>query len=306
MKNGLRKKVENKFNVYGWFKCNIRKEKFYEIIFGNKITLSEFLKWVRDGDVVFDTRFKEKRPDGTDRLRHAVACTQYILEIKVNSSISGVAVWKIDFKNTSEVRKKIVDIYTSKVHGKKADTTGSDPKHSGKEGHWLEKQMGVEPNASNTPDLYGYEMKNHSNSVVTLGSWDPNYWVFRNEQYGITRDDFLKIFGKPNPLKNNRMSWSGTPVPKINGTNFVWNERSVFQKTILFHFFIRLQTTKEKTKPPLFQRIFKRMIWKYAGGTRQAKNHCMKSLIKNLIKTDGSHALEMTAEHTIRFLLDVP
>ena len=63
----IRKKVENKFNVHGWFKCNIRKEKFYEIIFGNKITLSEFLKWVRDGDVVFDTRFKEKRPDGTDR-----------------------------------------------------------------------------------------------------------------------------------------------------------------------------------------------------------------------------------------------
>ena len=46
-----------------------------------------------------------------------------------------------------------MQIYTSKVHGKKADTTGSDPKHSGKEGHWLEKQMGVEPNASNTPNI---------------------------------------------------------------------------------------------------------------------------------------------------------
>ena len=63
----IKKKVENKFNVYGWFKCNIKEEKFCEIIFGNKITLSEFLKWVRDGDVVFDTRFKERRPDGTDR-----------------------------------------------------------------------------------------------------------------------------------------------------------------------------------------------------------------------------------------------
>ena len=63
----IKKKVENKFNVYGWFKCTIKEEKFCEIIFGNKITLSEFLKWVRDGDVVFDTRFKERRPDGTDR-----------------------------------------------------------------------------------------------------------------------------------------------------------------------------------------------------------------------------------------------
>lgn len=141
------------------------------------------------------------------------------------------------FEETSEIRKKIVNIYTSKVHGKKADTTGSDPKHSGKEGHWLEKQMGVEPNASNTPDLYGYEMKNHSNSVVTLGSWDPNYWVFRNEQYGITRDDFLKIFGKPNPLKNNRMSWSGTPVPKINGTNLFGMKISVSKDNSVSFFY---------------------------------------------------------------------
>jgi hypothetical protein len=64
----IKGKVENKFNVYGWFKCNIKKEKFYEIIFGNKITLSEFLKWVRNGDVVFDVRLKERRPDTTDRL----------------------------------------------------------------------------------------------------------------------------------------------------------------------------------------------------------------------------------------------
>ena len=48
------------------------------------------------------------------------------------------------------------------------------------------------------------------------------------------------------------------------------------------------------------------MIWKYAGGTLRAKNNCMKSLIKNLIKTDGSHALEMTTVHTIRLRLENP
>jgi hypothetical protein len=63
----LKEKVENKFNVYGWFKCNIKKEKFYEIIFGNRITISEFLKWVREGDVNFDPRMKERRPNRTDR-----------------------------------------------------------------------------------------------------------------------------------------------------------------------------------------------------------------------------------------------
>lgn len=32
-------------------------------------------------------------------------------------------------------------------------------KHCGKEGHWLEKKMGIIHNAKNEPDIYGYEMK---------------------------------------------------------------------------------------------------------------------------------------------------
>ncbi len=118
-----------------------------------------------------------------------------------------------------EDKKKIIERYLNNVHGKKPDTTGSDPKHSGKVGHWLEKQMDVQPNASNEPDLYGYEMKTQTHNKLTLGSWDPNYWVFRNPENKITRGDFLKIFGKANTEKNNRMSWSGSPVPKIKGTN---------------------------------------------------------------------------------------
>ena len=120
---------------------------------------------------------------------------------------------------TDNTKERIIEKYLKNVHGKKPDTTGYVQRHDGKQGHWLEKQMGVKPNASNTPDLFGYEMKNHTNSVLTLGSWDPNYWVFRNEEYGITRDSFLDIFGHPNPEKNNRPSWSGKPVPKIDGTN---------------------------------------------------------------------------------------
>jgi hypothetical protein len=63
----IKKKIENKFNEHGWFKCNIKEEEFYEIIFGDKITITEFLKWLRNGDVVFDTRLKETRPNGSDR-----------------------------------------------------------------------------------------------------------------------------------------------------------------------------------------------------------------------------------------------
>ena len=63
----IKKKVENKFNVHGWFKCIIKEEKFYEIIFGDKINVIEFLKWLRNGDIDFDTRLKETRPNGSDR-----------------------------------------------------------------------------------------------------------------------------------------------------------------------------------------------------------------------------------------------
>ena len=63
----LKNKVENKFNQHGWFKCNTKNEKFYEIIFGDRITLSKFLSWVKNGEVILDTRLKETRPDNTDR-----------------------------------------------------------------------------------------------------------------------------------------------------------------------------------------------------------------------------------------------
>lgn len=67
-KNWIKEKVENKFNVHGWFKCNLKKGKFNEIFFGEPITIEKFLKWVTDGDVKFDTRMKEERPSGTNRL----------------------------------------------------------------------------------------------------------------------------------------------------------------------------------------------------------------------------------------------
>lgn len=151
------------------------------------------------------------------------------------------------FQETSDTRKKIVETFMKNVYGRKADTTGADPKHSGKEGHWLEKQMGVQPNASNEPDLMGYEMKNQTNNKITLGSWDPNYWAFRNPEYGITRDDFLKIFGKANPEKNNRMSWSGSPVPKINGTNS-FGMKTVIHDDDSVSFFYSFSSDKREDK----------------------------------------------------------
>lgn len=117
--------------------------------------------------------------------------------------------------------KKIVDLYFANVHGRKASVSKSS-KHDGGAGHWLEDQMGVAHNANNSPDLFGFEMKNGTKYKTTFGDWSASYYIFKsnsNKSSSISREDFLKIFGKPNPLKKNRYSWSGTPVPKISGYN---------------------------------------------------------------------------------------
>jgi len=118
-----------------------------------------------------------------------------------------------------KARKKIIEIYKTNVHGKKPDTKKFNQKHDGKQGHWLEDAMGSKRDAANEPDLFGYEIKNHTKQKVTFGDWSPNYWIFADKDYNITRDDFLKIFGQPNKAKNNRLSWSGKPIPNIKGTN---------------------------------------------------------------------------------------
>lgn len=127
----------------------------------------------------------------------------------------GSQIMAIENKN----RRKIVELYMKNVHGKRPDTKNFNQRHDGKQGHWLEDAMGSKRDADNKPDLFGYELKNHTRQKVTFGDWSPNYWIFTDHDYGITRDDFLKIFGKPNKKKNNRLSWSGEPIPNIRGTN---------------------------------------------------------------------------------------
>ncbi|MDQ7089496.1 MAG: LlaMI family restriction endonuclease [Methylococcales bacterium] len=116
-------------------------------------------------------------------------------------------------------KEKIIELFNQNVKGKKSDISGSNSKHDGKEGHWLERQMGLSANASNSPDIYGYEMKNTTTSKTTFGDWSADKYIFKGENSTITRDEFLQIFGKPNEKKDGRFSWSGEPCPKINGYN---------------------------------------------------------------------------------------
>lgn len=77
--------------------------------------------------------------------------------------------------------------------------------------------------------MWGYELKNETTSGKTsFGDWSANQYVYTNPQYSIyfkgkkkleKREDFLRIFGKPNPEKGGRCSWSGSPCPKIECFN---------------------------------------------------------------------------------------
>ena len=146
------------------------------------------------------------------------------------------------YKMISEEQQNIIDRFMKKVYGQKPDTSAANPKHEGREGHWLEKQMGVKHNASNAPDLWGFEMKNNTQAKTSFGDWNASYYIFRDEEFfpnliGITgrarqrlwrenKARFLRIFGREN---NGMFSWSGTPCPKrvTDGFNDFGQEMTV-------------------------------------------------------------------------------
>lgn len=58
--DSLRKKVEDKFNQNGWFKCERNKEGFYhQIVFGAPLSFENWLQLVQTGTVFFDSGMYE-------------------------------------------------------------------------------------------------------------------------------------------------------------------------------------------------------------------------------------------------------
>lgn len=153
-------------------------------------------------------------------------------------------------------KKKIIKLFNKNVRGKKSNTASSKIKHSGKEGHWLEKQMGIAQNASNSPDIFGYEMKNDTGSKTTFGDWSADFYIWKDTSYNITRDDFLQIFGKPNLKKKGRFSWSGEPCPTISGFNTFGQKISVDRNNniiVIYNFNKDLRANKSKVVPKNMQ-----------------------------------------------------
>jgi len=137
-----------------------------------------------------------------------------LLENKNSSAIKIQSHWRGYTIRIPEIYKKIiVNLFNNNIRGSKY-VKGVGKTFCGSEGHWLEIRMEIKPNSFNGPDKLGYEQKKYSNKI-TFGDWSASYYIFaKNNKYNLSQDDFIKMFGSPNPDKKNRYSWSGKVFPK--------------------------------------------------------------------------------------------
>jgi hypothetical protein len=84
----------------------------------------------------------------------------------------------------------IITVFNTHVKGVEICLEGQNINHSGKEGHWLEKKMGIKHNAKNEPDINGYEMKT-GDKATTFIDKAPNY-MYLDGDHMPKRDKSLK------------------------------------------------------------------------------------------------------------------
>ena len=151
-----------------------------------------------------------------------------LIDIKSKYKFSGLIFLKKVFyyltriyKNTfmDSGKDKLKKIFLEKVYGKTHNIDGYNKNFRGAKGHWLEKQMGKKPDSDNNADFWGWECKNHTTSgKTTWGDWSANEYIFdKGNTYNLkNNDEFMLLFGRPNPKKNNRYAWTGpNPSPKF-------------------------------------------------------------------------------------------
>lgn len=83
----------------------------------------------------------------------------------------------------------------------------------------------------------GKNKRHHINEI--------NHWTDENK---ISRTEFIKMFGNPNPDKNNRYSWSGCCVPRYN----IWNSNgqmlSISDTNDIIVYYSYTKDTRERKK----------------------------------------------------------
>ena len=80
-------------------------------------------------------------------------------------------------------KERIIEIFRNQIKGIKPDVSTANIKHDGKLGHWLESKFGINHNASNSADIWGFELKNETGSKTTFGDWSANEYIFDDPKF---------------------------------------------------------------------------------------------------------------------------
>lgn len=153
-------------------------------------------------------------------------CTPLDNLVNVNINVNSICGVNVEIKVQNKVQNDINEIVSLFFKKVKNQDIIIENKNDGSEGKWLEHQFGIKPNSKNEPDLFGYELKKYSKKI-TLGDFSASEYPFSSEKVrkhislSIPRTTFIQIFGEPNPMKQNRYSWSGSCVPSY--ANRDWN-----------------------------------------------------------------------------------
>jgi hypothetical protein len=130
-------------------------------------------------------------------------------------------------ENRDAIKYEIRERFDRFVRGQFPDLSEFNSNHDGAEGDWLTYKMGLQPNGKNEPDYLGFEMKKHSVGKTTFGDWSPDTSLYKKPPKILGRDEFVRLFGTPNPAKHNRYSWSGAVFPKVGKANFAGQQLAI-------------------------------------------------------------------------------
>jgi len=114
-------------------------------------------------------------------------------------------------------KQQIITIFNNNVKGREMCLEGQNINHCGKEGHWVETQMGIKHNAKNEPDINGYEMKTGSKITTFVDKAPDNMFLDGNlmsKRNKISKTEFWDKYGSEK--ETNEKTIGGWKIDKYN------------------------------------------------------------------------------------------
>lgn len=185
------------------------------------------------------------------------------------------------------IKQKIINLFKNNVQGINPNLSNLNKSHDGAEGHWLEIQLGKIPDANNRADFWGFECKSDSKSKTTWGDWTANYRIYHDKSFFLgeknsdNQDQFVRIFGRPNPNKNNRYSWSGISVPTRIGEESACGQILIVDEygdiSIYYSFSKDTRNNKEEIMPEQMQ-LDNLLLMKWYGTEERFQSYKIKAI----------------------------